>query len=137
MKLNKNKNNIILILFALLPIKTFAQLDVGLEAAKRGSGLNTDVDFKDIIGNVLYWGALILGSLGVLGFVISGIIYVTSAGNDERMETAKRAMIYSIIGIVVGTLGFAAVNLILDVTGNNAPAAPPPPGLPGPPVIPV
>ncbi|MBD3300071.1 MAG: hypothetical protein GF347_01840 [Candidatus Moranbacteria bacterium] len=88
----------------------------GKDIAGTGTGLEQDVKFSSVLQTILYVGALLLGSLGVLGFLISGIIYVTAAGNEDRMETAKRAMMYSIVGVVVGSLGFALINLIEAVS---------------------
>ena len=34
--------------------------------------------------------------------VVSGILFLLSAGNATKMETAKKALIYAIIGICIG-----------------------------------
>jgi|WetSurMetagenome_2_1015567.scaffolds.fasta_scaffold82870_3 hypothetical protein len=62
-----------------------------------------------IIERFLLWTLGIFGTLGVIGFVISGIMYLTSAGDDDRMKIAKQAMQYSIIGIIVGLSGLIVV----------------------------
>ena len=64
----------------------------------------------------------IFTTLAVLAFVLSGIQYLTSAGNEEMMETAKRNAIFSILGIVVGLSGFVIVKAIaaaLSGTGTT------------------
>lgn len=76
---------------------------------------------KNIIEKLLMWILGIFGFLGVIGFAISGIMYLVSAGDDNRMETAKKAMQYSIIGVIVGISGLvviAAVNAFLKGTGD-------------------
>lgn len=65
-----------------------------------------------IIMNIMFWILGIFGALGILGFIISGIIYLTSAGNEDRMGAAKRAMLYSIIGVIVGLVGFVIIQAI-------------------------
>jgi len=45
----------------------------------------------------------------VIGFVISGIIYLISAGDEDAQERAKRAMIYSITGVIVGLAGLVII----------------------------
>lgn len=74
-----------------------------------------------IIANILLWILYIFGIIGVIGFVISGIMYLTAAGDEDRMQAAKRAMFYSILGAVVGLLGVVilqAVDLALNSMSN-------------------
>jgi len=52
----------------------------------------------------------------VIGFVISGIMYLVAAGNEDSQASAKRAMYYSITGVIVGLVGLVilyAVNQLL------------------------
>jgi hypothetical protein len=49
--------------------------------------------------------------LGSVMLIISGIQYLTSAGNEERVTRAKKTMFYTIIGMAV----VIAVDLIVDV----------------------
>ncbi len=62
--------------------------------------------------NVLIWILGIFGIIGIIGFLISGIIYLTAAGDEDRMAYAKRAMQYSIIGVIVGLVGFVVIQAI-------------------------
>lgn len=66
----------------------------------------------EIIVNVMEWILGIFGFIGIIGFVVSGIMYIISAGNDDMMKKAKNGMIYSIIGIVVGLAGFVAIQAV-------------------------
>jgi len=65
-----------------------------------------------IITNILVWLLGAFGIIGILGFLISGIIYLTAAGDEDRMGYAKRAMQYSIIGVIVGLIGFVIIQAI-------------------------
>ena len=65
-----------------------------------------------IITNILVWMLGLFGIIGILGFLISGIIYLTAAGDEDRMAYAKRAMQYSIIGVIVGLVGFVIIQAI-------------------------
>lgn len=67
---------------------------------------------RGIIENILIWMLGLFGIIGILGFLISGIIYLTAAGDEERMAYAKRAMQYSIIGVIVGLVGFVVIQAI-------------------------
>ncbi len=65
-----------------------------------------------IIRNVLNWLLIIFSLLAIIGFAISGIMYILSAGSDETMQKAKKAMTYSIIGIIVGLSGLVIIYAI-------------------------
>jgi riboflavin transporter FmnP len=60
---------------------------------------------EDIVSNVAMWLLGIFGFIGVIGFVIAGIFYLTAAGDAEQEKKAKKAMTMSIAGVVVGLLG--------------------------------
>lgn len=85
-----------------------------------GFGL-PDGSIMGIVKNLLMWLLGIFGLLGVIGFVISGVLYLTSAGDDDQIKKAKAAMKWSIIGVVVGLIGIViiqAVDLALRGFGN-------------------
>ena len=75
----------------------------------------------DIIGAGLFWLLAIFGFIAIIGFAVSGIMYLTAAGDEDRQETAKNAMFYSITGVIVGLVGLVviyAVDALLNATGN-------------------
>ena len=66
-------------------------------------------DVKTIITGILKWLLGVFGTLGIISFVISGIMYLVSAGNDDMISKAKKGMTYSIIGIIVGLSGYIII----------------------------
>lgn len=58
------------------------------------------------------WLLYLVGFLGVVAFVISGILYLTSAGDDDRIDRAKTTMIYAIIGVIVALMGVIIINAV-------------------------
>lgn len=68
-----------------------------------------DSDMKTIVTNFLNWILGIFGILAVIAFIISGIQYIISTGNERMMDTAKRSMVYSIIGVVVALAGLIII----------------------------
>jgi len=73
-----------------------------------GFGL-PNASIYSIISNILNWLLAIVGVVGIIGFVISGILYLTAAGNEDMIQKAKRAMTYSIIGVIVALSGLVAI----------------------------
>jgi len=77
-----------------------------------------------IITNILDWLLGILAVFGIIGFIISGILYLVSTGDENTIERAKKAMTWSIVGVIVGLMGYVviqAVDTALMGTGGGAP----------------
>jgi len=71
------------IIFLALPLLAHAQPwnPYGLSSA---TGLPGGT-LTDIIANIMYWLLFMLGIFGVIGFVISGILYLVSAGGETTI----------------------------------------------------
>lgn len=72
---------------------------------------------ETIVMNVVNWLLAVLGFIAVVGFVVSGMQYLMSAGDEGTIETAKRNMKYSLIGVVVALSGrvlIVAINNMLN-----------------------
>jgi hypothetical protein len=98
-----------------IPTVAMAQFD---PSAGGGTGLS-DTPITVIITNIMQWLLYIVGILGVIGFAIAGILYLTAAGDEDRMQGAKRAMIYSIIGVVVALLGLVVLRAVSSMIGGD------------------
>jgi cytochrome b subunit of formate dehydrogenase len=76
-----------------------------------------------IIQNVAFWLLAIFGFIAVIGFIISGILYLVSSGDENMQEQAKRAMIYSITGVIVGLAGLVVIYAVdYFLKGSNGSA---------------
>lgn len=97
------------------PVMAMAfQVDAG-----GGTALPTGTIF-DIIHNVMFWLLSLVGIVGVIGFAIAGILYLTAAGDEDRIGTAKKAMTYSIIGVVVAILGLVILQAANTMLGGTS-----------------
>lgn len=76
-----------------------------------GTGLS-EKSVLDIIAALVSWLLAIFGFIALLGFVISGIQYLLSTGDEGMAETAKRNMKYSIIGIIVALSGWIIIKAV-------------------------
>jgi small-conductance mechanosensitive channel len=83
-----------------------------------GTGLPAD-SIYNIITRTMDWLLAILGFIGIIGFAIAGILYLTAAGNEAQAETAKKAMLYSILGIVVALIGFVIIRAVDGWLGGD------------------
>lgn len=73
----------------------------------------------NIILNIMRWLLAIFGFVAIIGFVISGVMYLTSAGDDDQQEKAKNQMMWSIIGVIVGLVGFVVLYAVTTMLSAN------------------
>ena len=71
-----------------------------------------------IIKNVMMWLLGVVGFIAIIAFVISGMQYLLSAGDQNMMETAKRNMKWSIVGVIVALMGLIILNFIISMMGG-------------------
>ena len=72
-----------------------------------------------IITNTMQWILALIGVIAVIAFVIAGILYLTAAGDEDRMQQAKRAMIYAIVGVVVALIGLVILKAIYAMLSGS------------------
>ena len=94
-------------------------------AASSGVTIPTDTglpsgSLKTVIENFMKWILEIFGFLAIIAFVVSGIMYLTSGGDKERAESAKRQMHWSLIGVIVGLSGYVIIKAIESLLGGSS-----------------
>ena len=65
-----------------------------------------------MLNNAFTFLVSIFGFLTVIAFVVAGVMYVTAAGDMDRISLAKRMMVYSVGGLVVGVGALILFRLI-------------------------
>ena len=91
----------------------------GSSAASSQSGLPGGT-LTQIITNIMLWGLGLIGIIGIIGFIIAGVLYLTAAGDDKKMESAKKAMTYSIVGVVVALMGWVIIKAVASMLGGTS-----------------
>ena len=74
---------------------------------------NSDKTVAGVVNTIVKWLLGFVGALAVLMIVIAGIMYLTSGGDEGRVEKAKQWLIYAIIGLIVALLGWVIVSTII------------------------
>jgi hypothetical protein len=74
-----------------------------------------DVDVIEVLGRLTNWLWTILLMAGVIAVIISGYMFVTSGGDPERIRTAWKLAVYSIVGVIVAGLAWGIVAIIRAV----------------------
>jgi hypothetical protein len=94
-----NKKTLFSILFVIFIIPAMAQAVTAGEMAESVKGA--------------------IGSIGVtiiaIGWVVAGILYLTSGGSPEKTGTAKKAVFAAVIGTVLIAVSYMAYDLIKNL----------------------
>lgn len=61
----------------------------------------------------------IIGAVSVIMLIIGGIRYTISQGDSSAVTSAKNTILYSIVGLVVAILAYAAVNFVIGNFANS------------------
>jgi len=93
---------------AVLPLFAGAQFE---PARGIGDAQLQDTSVYEIIKTIMQWMLLIITIIAVIGFIISGFMFIIG-DTSENKESAKKWLTYSIIGVVVALVGYIAINLI-------------------------
>ena len=81
-------------------------------------GISSPIGF--IIFNLMQWMLALFWVVAIIGFAISGIQYLTSAGDEARIESAKRHMKWSIVGVIVALSGVVIIFAVDAMLNANA-----------------
>ncbi len=85
---------------------------LGIQCNPIGSKISTLADAVIVI--TLYLLSLI-GLVSLLFIVIAGIKYMTSAGNEEKMKSAKRSFYSALLGLSVALLAYGILFVINSI----------------------
>lgn len=72
-------------------------------------------NFGDLLLKIASGVGVLIASLGTIMIIVAGILFLTSAGSPTKMETAKKALTYAIIGIAIGLAATAIVQIIWGI----------------------
>jgi len=59
----------------------------------------------------------LIGSVALLFIIIAGVMYMTSAGNEERISSSKRILSGAAIGLMIALLAYGLLHVIMTVLG--------------------
>ncbi len=118
-----------------LGLVLFNSFGVDLALAQAGGAIDTQdqpaiiaalsggqTGLRGIVLTIVNFFLTFLGLLAVIMVIYGGFLYVSSAGNEENVNKAKKILLYAVLGIVVIIVSFALVNTLLGAAGPNRPA---------------
>ncbi len=75
-----------------------------------------------IVSNFTNWLLIVFGFIAIISFIVSGIMYFMSTGNTDMQEKAKKAFIYSIIGVIIALSGLIIIYSVDYFLRGSAPS---------------
>lgn len=76
--------------------------------------------FQQLLARIAAGVGQLITALGAVMIVVSGILYLLSAGSPEKLATARKAFMYAIMGIVIGLAATAIVSVIEQIIGVSS-----------------
>ena len=110
MSILKNKRIGVVVLMALI---TFVFSGVALAANE--SPINNFNDVINVLNKALTWFGTAFWIFAIGGSLYAGFIYLTAAGAPDRIQKAKKQMIYVVIAIIIGLLAYGLPTILKNI----------------------
>jgi amino acid transporter len=102
-----------IIAFIPLLVASFAGSVLGKEIPVEPPDYVPEKPLSELITQISSTILFLVGIVAVLFLIIGGFQYITASGNPEQVETAKKTIMYAIIGIIVCLLSYAVVYFVI------------------------
>jgi hypothetical protein len=94
-----------------------ARAQLTIEDFSSTLGLGT-ADLKQSAINILQFVLTLMGLIAVTVIIYGGIVWMTAAGNEQRVDKAKKIITSAAIGLIVIILSWAIVIFVVGTTSN-------------------
>ena len=82
-------------------------------------------DITTLVGNIINFLIKLAFPITAILVVYAGFLYITSAGNDEKVKTAQKALIWAIVGFAVVLIASSVPTIIEEfLSGESTSTAP-------------
>lgn len=85
-----------------------------IEITPPATVLSDSIDLQDVLTSLADYLLPFVAVFAVLMIVIGGIYRATAAGDEERIEKAKKMIKFAIIGLLVAVLSYAIVKIVIN-----------------------
>lgn len=91
------------------------EINKGLEQVGGKQTASANDVIKTIINALLFF----IGVVAVIMIIWAGIQYTTSAGDSNKVATAKNTIVYAVIGLIVAIFAYAIVNFVVSTFNSG------------------
>src|SRR3990167_3390083 len=75
--------------------------------------------FQIILTDIINIFSIIVGIVAVVMIIFGGFKYITSAGNQENIKSARNTIIYALVGLIIVALAQVIVRFVLREAVNG------------------
>ena len=79
---------------------------------------STIATLRALVGRIGSFSLMLLGFLAVVGIVIAGMKYISSGGDEKKAETAKKALLFTVYGIIITVVSVTLINTTIAEVGR-------------------
>lgn len=122
--MNKLKFLIITLAIIALPSIVMAQglientVSTADSAGYESSGI--DIQLAELVGNVVRAFLSLLGIIFISYTIYGGYLWMTAAGNEERVSKSKKIIVQGAIGLIIVLSAAIIYNLVISIFSNNS-----------------
>ncbi|MBR3137758.1 hypothetical protein IKG41_00165 [Candidatus Saccharibacteria bacterium] len=93
------------------------------DSVKQAAGCENapSAELGEVIRNIVLAVIGAAGIVSVIYIIIGGYSYMTSSGETQKLEKAKKTILYATIGLAICVLAFAIVNFVINNIINYTP----------------
>lgn len=95
----------------------------GTGPAGANSGLYQGTSAGGLLKSIILWLLSLVAVLALLAFIVGGIMYIISFGDEGRAEKAKNIILYAVIGLLVVGASFLIIQVIATFLKGGTPGA--------------
>lgn len=105
-----------LMVLVALPTLTFADNEYlnWMENTIHNTPVMENADLIGIIFKTIQYLLTFLGVVAVVVILIGGFMWMTAAGNDEKVGKAKKIIVQGLIGLIIVLLAFAIATFVIQ-----------------------
>jgi len=80
-----------------------------------GSDIKSSILFSKIIPFFITWTINLAIGLAVIAIIISGYMYMTAYGDEEKRDKAERTLTYALIGLALALTAYGIVGILTSI----------------------
>jgi len=109
--MTKTKISLVSLSALFLPVLAFA---ISSQVAPTEGSIGSMASLVTKIENFVW---VVFGLIAVIAFVTAGILFLTAGGQPEKVQSARSAFIWGIVGVVVGIIAYSILAIIGTAVG--------------------
>jgi hypothetical protein len=104
------------LLFSLVITPAVSAQDLGeslMEEFQGSAGIG-DASIAEVTGSIVKTVLSVLGLVALIIFIVAGFQWMTSGGNEEKIQAAQKLMEAAVIGLVIVIIAWAATFFVVQ-----------------------